>query len=270
MIGIAKWKNVYEVAPGPEKSNLTFLGTFSASGEIVSPMVIYPYQRLPKDIKDRVPSDFVIGLSESGWMKSETFFEFMANAFIPWVDESGIKKPVILFVDGHQTHISLQVSSLCEEHQVILYLLPPNTTHILQPADVGAFRPLKHYWRQAVKQFQIENPNNVVQRRDVAPMLKKDLDKIPKSAITNGFRACGLCPLNPNNVDYTKCLDVEVVDEEGTSQNNNSDDPSCDEIKTTLKVLTHFVGERKMNECRAGQTSYLHRSKTINGSTYTC
>ena len=73
VIGIAKWKNVYEVAPGPEKSNLTFLGTFSASGEIVSPMVIYPYQRLPKDIKDRVPSDFVIGLSESGWMKSEIF-----------------------------------------------------------------------------------------------------------------------------------------------------------------------------------------------------
>ena len=54
IIDIAKWKNVYEVAPGPEKSNLTFLGTFSVSCEIVSPMVIYPYQRLTNDIIDRV------------------------------------------------------------------------------------------------------------------------------------------------------------------------------------------------------------------------
>ena len=33
---------------------------------------------------------------------------------------------------------TMQVSKYCEENQVILYLLPPNTTHILQPADVEA------------------------------------------------------------------------------------------------------------------------------------
>lgn len=256
VIGETKWRNIYEVAPGAEKSTLTFLGTFSASGEMPTPMIIYPYQRLPKDIGERVPDDFLIGTSESGWMRSETFYEFMANAFIPWVDDNGIKKPVILFIDGHKTHVSLQVSALCEERQVILYLLPPNTTHILQPADVGAFRPLKHYWRQEVKDFQNENPNSVVRRRDVAPMIKKALSKIPKTAIVNGFRACDLCPLNPDNVDYAKCLDVEVIHTEETSPrpNSSSDNPTQDDIKTTLNVLNYFIGEKTINDCRMGQS----------------
>ena len=39
-------KNVYEISPGPEKSTLTFLGTFNAAGEIVAPTMIFPYVRL--------------------------------------------------------------------------------------------------------------------------------------------------------------------------------------------------------------------------------
>ena len=30
VVGLKGWKNVYEVAPAPEKSTLTFLGIFSA------------------------------------------------------------------------------------------------------------------------------------------------------------------------------------------------------------------------------------------------
>ena len=43
--GLESGKNIYEVAAGPEKSNLTFLGTFSARGRwlLVTPMIIYPY-----------------------------------------------------------------------------------------------------------------------------------------------------------------------------------------------------------------------------------
>ena len=41
VISIRGTKNVYEVAPGPCKSNLTFVGTFNASGAIVAPVTIY-------------------------------------------------------------------------------------------------------------------------------------------------------------------------------------------------------------------------------------
>ena len=131
VVGIKGWRNVYELAPGPEKSTLTFVGTFSASGDIVAPAIIYPYVRVPSDIVNNVPAGFFIGNSESGWMTAPCFFEYIANAFVPYLETNNVTRPVVLFVDGHSTHSTLQVSEFCEQNGVILYLLPPNTTHIL-------------------------------------------------------------------------------------------------------------------------------------------
>ncbi|XP_046663119.1 chaetoglobosin A biosynthesis cluster protein C-like [Homalodisca vitripennis] len=43
-------KNVYEIDKGKAKSAVTAMFTFSASGKVVPPMLIYPYQRLPSAI----------------------------------------------------------------------------------------------------------------------------------------------------------------------------------------------------------------------------
>ena len=77
-----KWKNVYELSPGPDKSTLTFLGTFSASGKIPTPLILYPYQRLPSDIFNLIPDSFYSATSETGWMKTETFYEFLGMYII--------------------------------------------------------------------------------------------------------------------------------------------------------------------------------------------
>ena len=259
VIGITGWKNIYEVAPGPEKSTLTFLGTFNARGDIVAPMIIYPYVRIPKDIVNNVPDEFSIGRSDSGWMKAEIFYDFIGNAFVLWLAEHEIEKPIILFVDGHRTHMSMQVSMLCEDNGIILYLLPPNCTHILQPADVGPFKPLKSYWRSEVIDFQWEHPNSVVRRKHVALLLQNVLKKVTKESIINGFRACGLYPINPDGVDYSKCLDV--IHEEYSADNNREAiqklAPSVEEYRVALKVIKHELGEK---------TATLEEWNTVYGS----
>ena len=252
VLGIKGWKNIYEVAPGPEKSTLTFLGTFSASGVNVTPMIIYPYVRLPRDIAESVPSNFFMGTTESGWMKSETFFEYIANAFNPWIENNNIMKPVIMFVDGHRTHLTMQVSKYCEDNGIILYLLPPNTTHILQPADVGAFKPLKDYWKQEVINFQRKNPNSVVKRRDVAPLLAKVLEKIPSTAIRNGFRATGLYPLNPDAIDYSKCLEIIIESEDGETVEEVG---HLLDYQQALQVVNNLMGQDSVEQIKRGNGS---------------
>ena len=74
VVGLKGWRNVYELGTAPEKSTLTFLCTFSARGDIVQPMIIFPYVRVPKDIVKSVPDEIMIGGTETGWMKSESFF----------------------------------------------------------------------------------------------------------------------------------------------------------------------------------------------------
>ena len=203
-----KWKNVYEVNVGQEKETITVLLFISAEGKVLPPLIVYPYVRLPAAIADSVPQEWVIG-SPSGWMRSETFFEYMANSFNDWLITNNIKNPILCLLDGHKSHLTMQLSEFCSANGIILYSLLPNSTHIIQRADVNVFKPLKSNWRKTVLEWKSEpdNFNKSLTKENFAPLVKMTLDKGDlQSSVINGFRACGLYPYDPNNVDYSKCV----------------------------------------------------------------
>ena len=67
-------------------------------------------------------------------------------------------------MDGHCTHYCPSTIRAAAKHQIILFTLPPNTTHISQPLDKGVFGPLKVNWEQVYHQYLLENPGKVVSR----------------------------------------------------------------------------------------------------------
>lgn len=120
-------------------------------------MTVYNYKRIPQDILSSVPANWGIGLSESGWMKSETFYEFIANIFDPFLLENNIKLTLLLFVDGQKSHLTYELSKLCSDLEIILIALDVISTRILLPADVAAFRPLKMGWKRGVFEWRKQN-----------------------------------------------------------------------------------------------------------------
>ena len=61
--------------------------------------------------------------SDSGWIDSELFLSWMNKAFLK---HCGSQRPVLLFVDGHASHITLDVIDVAKENDVILFCLPPH------------------------------------------------------------------------------------------------------------------------------------------------
>ena len=235
------WKNVYEINPGKEKETITFLLFIQASGETVAPMIVYPYTRVPPNIVKSVPESWIIGKSDTGWMKSDVFYEYMANDFNNCLIKNAIKKTVLVFVDGHKTHLTLHLSKFCDENEIILYALLPNCTHILQPADVSVFKPLKSNWKKAVSNWQAEgnNYNKCLTKLEFAPLLHRMVEHTNLSqTIKNGFKACGLFPFNPNNVDYTKCVQNkrEALSAKVADPNENSAILVTNQIKDKLEA----------------------------------
>ena len=47
-----------------------------------------------------------------------------------------------MLVDGYNSHINMQFVEECDKFRIILIILPPHSTHRLQPLDVGLFSPL--------------------------------------------------------------------------------------------------------------------------------
>lgn len=200
-------RNIYEVDRGQAKSNLTVMFTFNALGSMCPPMIIYPFKRLKDDIRKTIPDTWGCGVSENGWMTKQTFYEYISKVFYPFLTREKIKLPIIFFVDGHSTHLTLQVSQLCVKLGIILIALYPNSTRILQPADVAAFKPLKNAWNNGVANWRRKNSGVNLTKEMFAPLLKEVVDKsISPSTIINGFKACGLFPWDKNSINFFKCL----------------------------------------------------------------
>ena len=45
----------------------------------------------------------------------------------------------LLIVDGYSSYINMAFIDWADQHGIILLILPPYTTHRLQPIDVGLF-----------------------------------------------------------------------------------------------------------------------------------
>ncbi|KAI4466542.1 hypothetical protein MML48_2g00008462 [Holotrichia oblita] len=130
--------------------------------------------------------------------------------------------PIILFIDGHSTHLTYQLSELCRELQIITICLYPNSTRILQPADVAAFKPIKTGWRKGVLEWRRSNPSDVLTKEKFCPILDKVIEKYSKEGnIRSGFRACGLYPFDENAIDYSKCLGHNKSDSVKEIDKNN-------------------------------------------------
>lgn len=244
VLGPAKknFQNLYEIAGGNEKESITVLCNYSADGSIAPPMIVFPYKRIPKELAHSVPKEWAVGRSESGWMTSATFFEYVANIFYPWLLQKGIKFPVIFFIDGHKSHYNLELYEFCVEKQIILYCLYPNSTHILQPCDVSIFRPLKNEWK-SVCRIHKQRTSTPITRHNFSLLFKEAFDKACKpDTIKNGFKRCGLYPLNPEEVDYSKCISTRRNE---IFPNDLTSDITTEDYKICLKVMDYYFGKDK-------------------------
>lgn len=232
-------RNVYDIEHGNSKENITALMTFSAAGHVVTPLIVYPYVRIPNDIRETIPDGFAIDKSANGWMNSDVFCAFIKDTFYADLVKNNVKFPVVLFVDGHTSHVSYKASEMCNELQIILVCLYPNATRILQPADVSVFKPLKSGWHEAVFIWKRQNTDKILTKVKFARILKIVVDTfIKKTTIENGFRTCGLYPWNADAVDYSKCLgkNYEPIPSESNLSNAIVESQGID-CESSLKAI---------------------------------
>lgn len=139
VLGVRGQKNVYEMHSSNEKENITVLANINASGVVAPSLVVLPCKRFPQAAKLNMLDEWAMGKSENGWITGEVFYEYFVNYFYPWLLEKKMTFPIIVFLDGHKSHLTYNLSSFCADHEIVLVALPANCTHIMQPLAV--FRP---------------------------------------------------------------------------------------------------------------------------------
>ena len=106
----------------------------------------------------------------------------------------------LLVLDGHESHSSIDFHQLCEEKKIITLCMPPHSSHLLQPLDVGCFAPLKQAYGRQVEKL-MRNKVSHTTKMEFLPCFKAAFDAaMSKSNILGGFQGAGLVPLNPEAV----------------------------------------------------------------------
>ena len=200
-------KSTYAQAIGT-REHITMLCGASAAGTALPPMIIFPKAFPGGKYTFKGPDDAVYAKSDSGWVDSELFLSWMNKVFLRYAVP---QRPVLLFVDGHTSHMTLDVIDVARSNGVILFCLPPHTTHALQPLDVAVFKSLKDNFFKATRAVSFCKTNFIVTKREFAAMVKGPFEKAFSMVnIKAGFAKTGIFPFNPNAIDMSKMKPSEV------------------------------------------------------------
>ena len=190
-------KNVHETVGGSGRDYITILGAGCADGTRLPPFVVYKGKNLWSRWMKGGSAGCMYSVSDSGWMEAANFIQWFEKLFLPAVEHMAKKLPVVLFFDGHHSHLSLKLIELARTHNVHLFCFPPHCTHVLQPLDVAVFGPVKAAWWKVLKQHQMETCAASIIKEDFPLLLSKLWDSSFKPwHLVSGFYRCGLCPVS--------------------------------------------------------------------------
>ena len=102
----------------------------------------------------------------------------------------------LLIVDGHSSHESLNTITYCQEHKIILLVLPSHCMHALQPLDVVLFSPLKQSWAATVAEHEF-NGKSITKDNFIKVYSNAHLHAFTKANILVAFWKSGIHPFNP-------------------------------------------------------------------------
>ena len=249
-----KSKNVYQESNG-QREHITANVCCSASGTVLPPMIIFekcfPSGHYSKD----GPEDCLYAKSPNGYMDGELFKAWFQKIFLPKTAHLGT---VMLILDGHTSHLTIDVIDLARANNVVMFCLPPHLTHLLQPLDVSVFKSLKTYFAAISHQVKLLTLGTVnvinVNRTNFSAIFREAFDKsMVLTCIKNGFRKCGIYPFNPAAIDWSKlAADDSMPSSSASSAVASTASTSSAVIPAAIRhnpILEHNIIPERLLEC---------------------
>ena len=185
----------YRVVTGT-KEHITVLPCFNACGQWMPPYMLFAGKRIPKSYNPLEGGVLgsVFSVTDKGYMDTPTFFMWFANHFIPQLPP---RRPVVLLVDSHESHIDLDTFELAKKNDIHIFALLKNATHLVQPADVGLFGAMKQTWYKHVRAYSQQNPNTDITKKNFCSIFKSTWEEVMRSSLlVDAFKKSGIFPLD--------------------------------------------------------------------------
>jgi hypothetical protein len=180
---------------------VTVIQAVGALGYVLPPFIIFKgLNHLESWYQDReLPTDWVITTSENGWTTNQIGLDWIKH-FDRHTASRAVGKWRLLVLDGHETHHSVDFEDYCKANNIITLCMPPHSSHLLQPLDVGCFRPLKRAYGKEIEDL-MRVGFTAISKEDFLPAFAAAFKAVfTESNVQGGFRGAGLYPHDPEKV----------------------------------------------------------------------
>jgi hypothetical protein len=182
---------------------ISLLACVSAIGVALPPALLYKGES--GDLQDGWLQDLqaeehaYFGVSSNGWSNDAFGLQWLQQVF---QKHTGHQRQRLLIVDGHSSHVNMAFLNWATSNQNFILILPPHSTHWLQPLDVGLFQPLATAYTKQLNKLTFEGQGYVsVKKRHFFTLFRQAwADSFTEANIQSAFRKAGIWPIEPSIV----------------------------------------------------------------------
>ena len=118
--------------------------SINSSGWAIPPFLVFKgKQYLASQYeKEQFPDGQRAAVSKNGWITNEVTLEQLKH-FEKFTRTKIVGKYRLLVLDGHKSHYSVEFKEYYRTNNILTLYMPAHSSYLLQPLDIGYFRPLK-------------------------------------------------------------------------------------------------------------------------------
>ncbi|XP_046560004.1 MFS-type transporter clz9-like [Haliotis rubra] len=218
----------------------TVIGCANAIGNALPPFFMFKGQRMREELLEGSLPGTAGTVSETGWSNSQIFRNYISDHFLKYSMPATKEKPVLILFDGHRSHVSVALSEWARKRNLILFVPPAHTSHILQPMDVGCFGPFERIYCNIRHEYLRENAAKRVQKHSICRLgCKAYSAALTPANIQAFFRKCGISPFDKHAVNKINFVPATVYKKTENAAMAGTEN----QTKATIVLLTTSASE---------------------------
>ncbi|GFO26065.1 tigger transposable element-derived protein 6-like protein [Plakobranchus ocellatus] len=157
VVAESRVKQVAQLVSHERGETITMLGIINAIGNSLPPCLVFPRKQFKPHMIFGAPPGTHGFFNPSGWMTKQLFVECLRH--IHRHVRSTPENKVLVILDNHESHISIEAVDYCRDNGIVLLSLPPHCSHKVQPLDRTIFGPLKMHYNKAINSRMYVQPS---------------------------------------------------------------------------------------------------------------